>query len=461
MKSKLIVKNFGAITNATLDLRSVNVLIGPQGSGKSTLAKLYTICNSPELYHIPINKKYFFFSITQKKQDLEVFKEVSIERFKEALDNYSILNCFKRNTEIEYQCPTHKIKIKDNKIYFEDNLDTNKLIDLYEKEDYNSLKKEFKNLSEISMRFKFLYVFDVYWNRLSIDDKRKPIEGDEFQKFYEKFNFNNIDLSKKEILKVIESIRNFKSEIFHNNPLYIPAERNIVSHIKQAFLSFQSLNLPIPKHLIDFAATYNNATYKIKTLDISFLKDKTLYKNVNGEDRIYFSPRKSIKLSESASGFQSIIPIILPILYQKNKDTYPKLSYSFVIEEPETNLFPRAQYDLLQLLEKDRSDDFGMIDRGIMHIYTTHSPFILSSLNNLLFAYIKGKNKDIEKEIDKVISKDCWINPNEFSAYQIVDGKTKSILNRKSGLIENNVIDSVSEDIMNDFREIAYLSADK
>ncbi len=30
MKSKLIVKNFGAIKSASLDLRSVNVIIGPK-----------------------------------------------------------------------------------------------------------------------------------------------------------------------------------------------------------------------------------------------------------------------------------------------------------------------------------------------------------------------------------------------------------------------------------------------
>ena len=95
-----------------------------------------------------------------------------------------------------------------------------------------------------------------------------------------------------------------------------------------------------------------------------------------------------------------------------------------------------------------------------MHFYTTHSPFFLSSLNNLLFAFIKGnenEKKNLSK-IDKIISKKSWINPNDFSAYQIVSGKTKSILNKKTGLIENNIIDSVSEDIMNDFREIAYLS---
>ena len=50
MKSILHVKNFGPIKDAKLDLRNVNVLIGPQASGKSTLAKLFTICKSPVMF---------------------------------------------------------------------------------------------------------------------------------------------------------------------------------------------------------------------------------------------------------------------------------------------------------------------------------------------------------------------------------------------------------------------------
>ena len=43
MEATLEVKNFGPITDATLKLRKVTVLIGPTGRGKSTLAKLIGI----------------------------------------------------------------------------------------------------------------------------------------------------------------------------------------------------------------------------------------------------------------------------------------------------------------------------------------------------------------------------------------------------------------------------------
>jgi hypothetical protein len=118
-------------------------------------------------------------------------------------------------------------------------------------------------------------------------------------------------------LTIIERANDIKREYFFKSPLYIPAERVIVNLLKQAAISFQNLEIPIPKHLLNFASIYANASFEIKEFDISFLKEGTVYKNINGEDRIYFSKRKNMKLSESASGFQIIIPIILPIEYMK------------------------------------------------------------------------------------------------------------------------------------------------
>ena len=43
MIRKLIIRNFGAIKSADIDLKDYNVFIGEQGSGKSTIAKLITI----------------------------------------------------------------------------------------------------------------------------------------------------------------------------------------------------------------------------------------------------------------------------------------------------------------------------------------------------------------------------------------------------------------------------------
>ena len=459
MKSKLIIKNFGPIEHADLELKSVNVFIGPQASGKSTIAKLYTICNSPRLYHNIDEKKNHFYSINNT-DDLELFKKPSYAKFKDALDDYSIVDCLNSKTEIIFESITHKVQIKNNKIYFVDKINLRKLNEFFKNKDFNNCKKEFEKLSMISDFFSFSYKYVILSNRSSEINRRSKNFNKLLDEFAENFDYN-MELSENEILKIIERANGIQNAFFFRSPLYIPAERIIVNLLKQAALSFQNFEVPIPKHLLNFASIYANASFEIKEFNIGFLKAGTVFKNIDGEDRIYFSERKSMKLTESASGFQSIMPIILPIEFMKRKNM-GFVNYSFVIEEPETNLFPSAQYDLLKLLESGRSDDLGKIDQGTMHFYTTHSPFFLSSINNLLFAFTKGNEKQAKNrgKIDKIVSKKSWINPEDFSAYQIVNGNTISIFNEESGLIENNVIDQVSETIMNDFRQIAIASVE-
>ena len=43
-KERLVVKNFGPITNLDIEIRPLTLFIGTQGSGKSTVSKLLTIC---------------------------------------------------------------------------------------------------------------------------------------------------------------------------------------------------------------------------------------------------------------------------------------------------------------------------------------------------------------------------------------------------------------------------------
>lgn len=456
MKSKLIVKNFGPIENARLNLRNVNVFIGPQASGKSTLAKLYTICKSPILFHNLKNNKfpnYFSWEDETIKSD---FFEVSFQKFKESLAFYSILDFHSNRSEIEFDCPTHSVIIKNNKITFEDKFEINKIISAFEKGD--ETLNLFNNLRKISENFNFKFAFDIFYLRNSELIKKADTWFNDFYLFRKNIDNNDLILSDNEIKKLLSTLKNLKSEIFNNNAFYIPSERTIVGLLKQAALNINSLDIPIPKHLLDYAAKYNSATFEIKEFDLSFIKPGSFYKNIKGDDYIYYSKRKKIRLSESASGIQSIIPILLPIENKKSKNTFNNSShYSFVIEEPETNLFPKAQYELLKFLEKSRNDDLGKIDKGIIHTYTTHSPFILSSLNNMLYAFKKGNNSsiNIKERIINVLDETNWIDPEQFSAYQIVDGKAKSIMDRKTGLIKENVIDYVSEDIIEDFRRIA------
>ena len=162
---------------------------------------------------------------------------------------------------------------------------------------------------------------------------------------------------------------------------------------------------------------------------------------------------------------------MLPIL--SKRESNPIAQYSFVIEEPELNLFPKAQYELIKLLEKNRFNPIPTIDDiGTIHTYTTHSPYVLSSFNTFLYSYkvrfaINNKkliefndnfvstHEYMTKNVDNLFP--AFINPENFSAYQISNGGAEQIINRETGLIDDNFIDDASDEMGDDFDSLMEL----
>jgi hypothetical protein len=126
------------------------------------------------------------------------------------------------------------------------------------------------------------------------------------------------------------------------------------------------------------------------------------------------------------------------------------------LEEPEANIFPETQYELVRLfawLSHEPTLDFSWV-------ITTHSPYILSAFNNLIEAGQAARNNPtLHDEVARIIPERYWIKEGDFKAYAIEDGKLRSILN-ESGFIEGNYLDQVSEVIGNEFDELLRLEYD-
>ncbi|AMJ67228.1 hypothetical protein AXW84_18670 [Hymenobacter sp. PAMC 26628] len=147
-----------------------------------------------------------------------------------------------------------------------------------------------------------------------------------------------------------------------------------------------------------------------------------------------------LRLYETASGIQSVTPLLVLLEYVSRNT---EQAQSFIVEEPELNLYPTAQQGLLNwLVEKCTK---GENDLTI----TTHSPYILSHLNLLLYAHHVG-NKDEEKrqKVAAIIPEKYWVNPDEFAAYYVNGpegaGGIRSLLDPETKLISQNELDAVS-----------------
>jgi hypothetical protein len=187
---------------------------------------------------------------------------------------------------------------------------------------------------------------------------------------------------------------------------------------------------------------------------------------VRGEDewQFAFNDGRILPLSKLSSGSKALLPLFSVLemyehqrpssVFNSNNRTNWLNFDDFFIEEPEGDIFPDMQQELVRYFAELANSDQLRPHFTI----TTHSPYILSSFGNLIKAGQAAKARpEKANEIDeKIISKRYWIKEDDFKAYAI-DGKTrilKSIMDKETGLINGDYLDDVSSDIAEEFGQL-------
>jgi AAA15 family ATPase/GTPase len=172
-----------------------------------------------------------------------------------------------------------------------------------------------------------------------------------------------------------------------------------------------------------------------------------------GEDLIILPDNRKINIINSSSGQQEILPltIILSALLFLTSSGGGNTVY---IEEPEAHLFPDAQKNIVELI----ATIFNSSRDQLQFFITTHSPYILTAMNNLLQAGIleqqlKSDSQQLKK-LQTIIPKSQILLPEDVRAYSLNKGKCDSILSEETGLIDGHIIDGVSNDLAIKFDEL-------
>ncbi|MEY4935508.1 MAG: hypothetical protein RIS64_1867 [Bacteroidota bacterium] len=153
-----------------------------------------------------------------------------------------------------------------------------------------------------------------------------------------------------------------------------------------------------------------------------------------------------IPLNKASSGQQEVLWILIQ-LFVLTLEYTPSL---LTIEEPEAHLYPTARVDLLQLIMV-----FVHANPHNEVIITTHSPYLLTAANNLLFAYrVLQKHPEQKAAIEQQVLSESWINPKHFGAYYVTNEALTNIFNPETGVISESALDDASENIMNVFDEL-------
>jgi len=450
---KIIIENFMAIRHAEIEVNKVLVLIGEQASGKSTIAKLIYFFKSlrdevfNHIYHYetdnkisflpPIHQKFYtFFGTKHKNFKITYYYNTQKDAYIKLSDNSHHRNTI--DTEMPFTDEFYRTADILKKSFQENRANSTDPISAL------ATQNEIKNtqiLSNLvnntfnSNHNSFLYAIAGRNAAVSYSDSFQKYLFANLQRKIEE-NKGNTSSEKEQTLDEILMLK------------FIEHTDRIKSFLKK-YGDFRSL--------IDFYSYSNDNIDKATSTIVYETIKKVLkgdYKIDDQGEKIVLSNRKHIHLNNASSGQQESIRILQDIflaLIEQQK-------VFRIIEEPEAHLFPEAQKHMIELLAiLVNADDDNQV------IITTHSPYVLTVFNNLLFANrVIEKNPDTREEVSKIIDIQSLISANDFAAYSLNpsqadengEGYCVNLVNERTQVIDQNYLDTVSEELSNDFRTL-------
>jgi hypothetical protein len=431
---RLTVKNFSVIKEAELEFGKITVLIGPQSSGKSLLCKL----------------AYFFQQIVVEQADATVrgpnnvisnrvesqINTLEARLVQEFFSWFGIGPIQPGISEISYLDGSFGVKITHER------LNTLPLVN---------------QKCELSGSIHACY--ESVWKDL-VSESTRP-NGHVDLKHYAQELRTGLDALRSPETPDIYTYAPSTRAFFVTTQKAVIAAANRVDEISARFARDFNYGFEnsIPKQELNHPLTtwINSVSERILQGKLIALGSDFQFQAIDG---------RVLPLSILSSGTQELLPLItclreyvaatvaVATLSTALGISYPLHKRLFFIEEPEAGVFPSTQYELVRVFARMAGEP--ALDAS--WVITTHSPYVLSSFNNFIYAGQLGKDKAIRRKIP--IEKKYWIEPGAFAAYSIHDGICESILS-KSGLIDGEYLDSVSEKISNEFDSLLRLEYDK
>lgn len=171
---------------------------------------------------------------------------------------------------------------------------------------------------------------------------------------------------------------------------------------------------------------------------ISPAKPVAALNQVGGDSsqEILFQPDVSsqLEIAIASSMAKELSPLVLYLRYLVLPDEL------LIIDEPEMNLHPEAQAKITEFLAM-------LVNAGLNILVTTHSPYVVDHLANLLKAAEKtGEEKEAVRDEFYLQRTDAFIPKDKVSVYLIEEGTAKNALD-EDGAIQWNTFGDVSDRI--------------
>lgn len=422
---RIVINKLGPIGHCDVEINDFMVFTGPQASGKSTIAKsIFFFKNIKNLILMQINKRFFGENDTMR---LSIKNRLIKEIRSNFLQTFGSTWCMDNDMSVEYHY-TNSAYIKI------------------------CLKND-----------------PVSPNYIWIEPSEKLSD---FLAGYDKMEMDVLTLARNN-----GGLKKSIDDFFENceEVIYIPAGRSMMTLFSSQLMFMYSVMNDDQKRSLDYCTqnylerimqlkpSFSNSVQeliknKIELTDIRIDRENLRqcadlmrqilhgeYRNIDGEERLQVGQERYVKINFASSGQQEAVWILNVVFYYllNNKKAY------FIIEEPESHLFPNAQKLITEFISLAKNN-------GNKVLLTTHSPYILGTINNMLYANRISEKVD-KMKLDRIIHPLKWIEFKKMSAYYVEEGSIQSCVDEEFGAINNDVIDGASDEINNDYEEMADL----
>lgn len=411
---RIKVENFSCIKHADLELGRLTVLVGPQASGKSVLSKL---------------SYYFIEQLLQ--QHIAVVDGKPFDKFEAEIKSrfaewFPVSAWGDKKFKIQFEHGDFSLTLTRSS-YGKSIKDTVRLAASRQvKELYSSLMEALKSARK-KAHTPTDFGFEVRWElQRLLRRKLTDALGDESIQWQ----------------------------------TYVPAGRAFFTTLGRAIAAFEQ------------GAALDPITVRFGRMYTSFQSETRLHPRTSPEQKSadeelaallggtveWEDERPLLRLTDGrlvpffalSSGQQELLPLVLALTSMSHfYDDHRNGSQFLYVEEPEAHLFPSAQSRLVQQLA-------ALLKRNRRRLLiTTHSPYVLSKINNLLFAgSLEGRlNKSGRDQLESIVPKRFRIERGVIRAYAIVEGELRSVLH-ESGLIDGEYLDGISTEIATEFESL-------
>lgn len=437
------IRNLGPVKNLKMDIKDFNLIIGEQATGKSTVAKA--------IYFFRIIKTTLIDYLCQV-YDTSLYNGSGIER--------GFNNTIKKELKSIFISLFGFSWDLDDHLYMRYEYATEIWIDVV----LNQGVKKY-----ISVRFS-----------PKLTDEIKKMEKDVLNLYHQRQDSVGISLAyaSKERMRNYENIKNSVNAIFDDDKetYYIPAGRSMITLLVNNRSMIQNENLDLITRqfmqIIDnihgsFTDGIQNAHKRYpdgeRTFDVSKVADMIVsdlkgdYRYESGNEYFIMQDRNEeyerIPINFASSGQQEVLWLLnqLYILMLKKEKAF------VIIEEPEAHLYPELQSRVIEFISF-----FANMNHSSVFV-TTHSPYILTSVN-ILYCAGKAIRKypELKGRVYEVIGRKREIEPEKITAFKINRNEViENLVDEEMGEIKTELIDEISDSINDKYAELFYLISGK